>query len=68
MKNIVSYGDRVAQMIIEKITPTEICEVDTLDDSERGAGGFGSTGVSVHENKKKIEEEEAKKDTPHQQS
>ena len=40
-------------MIIEKITPTDIEEVEELDDSERGTGGFGSTGVSINENKKK---------------
>ena len=40
-------GDRIAQLIIEKISETGIIEVDQLDDTNRGAGGFGSTGVSV---------------------
>lgn len=40
-------GDRIAQLIIEKISDTGIVEVDQLDDTSRGAGGFGSTGVSV---------------------
>jgi dUTP pyrophosphatase len=44
---LVKSGDRVAQLIIEKITETEIMEVDNLDDTERGEGGFGSTGVSL---------------------
>jgi dUTP pyrophosphatase len=44
----IKEGDRVAQFIIEKITETEIVEVDDLDDTERGTGGFGSTGVSLN--------------------
>ena len=43
----VNYGDRVAQLIIEKITHTEVHEVSELTETERGAGGFGSTGVSL---------------------
>ena len=34
-------------MIIEKYTPTELVEVEELDSTERGAGGFGSTGVEA---------------------
>jgi len=37
-------GDRIAQLILEKITLPEIEIVSTLDSTERGAGGFGSTG------------------------
>jgi dUTP pyrophosphatase len=44
----IRYGDRVAQLIIEKITDTEIVEVENLDDTDRGEGGFGSTGVSLN--------------------
>jgi dUTP pyrophosphatase len=43
----VSYGDRIAQLIIEKYTPTVIQEVETLDESQRGEGGFGSTGIGI---------------------
>lgn len=43
----VKVGDRIAQLIIEKISDTSIIEVDKLDDTNRGAGGFGSTGVNV---------------------
>lgn len=39
-------GDRIAQIIIEKITETEVFEVEDLKDTNRGAGGFGSTGVA----------------------
>ncbi|KAL8197949.1 hypothetical protein R6Q57_016476 [Mikania cordata] len=38
-------GDRIAQLIIEKIITPEVVEVDDLDSTVRGAGGFGSTGV-----------------------
>ncbi len=34
-------------MIIEKIEPTELYEVEDLDETERGASGFGSTGIST---------------------
>ena len=37
-------GDRIAQMIVMPIPKTEIEEVSELSDTERGAGGFGSTG------------------------
>lgn len=37
-------GERVAQMWIEKIIDYSFEEVSTLDETERGAGGFGSTG------------------------
>ncbi|KAF7816274.1 deoxyuridine 5'-triphosphate nucleotidohydrolase-like [Senna tora] len=41
----VKVGDRVAQMIIEKIATPEVEEVEDLDSTARGEGGFGSTGV-----------------------
>ncbi|CAL1286396.1 unnamed protein product [Larinioides sclopetarius] len=40
----VNKGDRIAQFICEKISYPELEEVDSLDDTERGEGGFGSTG------------------------
>ncbi|KAJ4472192.1 dUTPase-like protein [Lentinula aciculospora] len=40
----VEPGDRIAQLIIEKIHTPEILEVEDLDETLRGAGGFGSTG------------------------
>ncbi|KAJ3993620.1 dUTP pyrophosphatase [Lentinula boryana] len=40
----VEKGDRIAQLIIEKIHTPEILEVKDLDETLRGAGGFGSTG------------------------
>lgn len=41
----VKKGDRVAQMILERIITPEVVEVQDLDDTTRGAGGYGSTGV-----------------------
>ena len=41
----VKPGDRIAQLIIGKIVTPEVEEVDDLDTTVRGAGGFGSTGV-----------------------
>jgi len=40
----VSRGDRIAQLILEKITTPELEIVTSLDDTDRGSGGFGSTG------------------------
>ncbi|XP_077247599.1 deoxyuridine 5'-triphosphate nucleotidohydrolase-like [Tasmannia lanceolata] len=41
----VKPGDRIAQLIIERIMTPEVLEVDGLDSTVRGEGGFGSTGV-----------------------
>lgn len=41
----VNDGDRIAQMVINKYEKADFMEVETLDDTERGAGGFGHTGV-----------------------
>jgi dUTP pyrophosphatase len=40
----VEPGMRVAQMVVAPVTHCDIAEVDELDDTQRGAGGFGSTG------------------------
>ncbi len=40
----VSQGDRVAQLILEKIMTPKVEEVESLDETTRGAGGYGSTG------------------------
>ncbi len=41
----VSTGDRVAQLVILTLAPTTLTPADDLDDTPRGPGGFGSTGV-----------------------
>ena len=42
---IIEDGERIAQMVIAKHEQAQWIEVETLVNSERGAGGFGSTGV-----------------------
>lgn len=37
-------GDRIAQLVIQRFETAAFVEVDTLPDSSRGAGGYGSTG------------------------
>ena len=41
----IEPGMRIAQMVIAPVTRAEWLPVDTLDETERGAGGFGSTGT-----------------------
>lgn len=41
----VHPGDRIAQLMIIPIYHAELMEVDELDETERGEGGFGSTGI-----------------------
>ena len=43
----VKTGDRVAQLILERISMAGVEERDQLEETSRGEGGFGSTGVSV---------------------
>jgi dUTP pyrophosphatase len=38
-------GERIAQLVIQRVERAEVVEVDELPPSERGAGGFGSTGA-----------------------
>ena len=42
---IVNPGDRVAQFVIVPVMTAAFVEVDSLDDTARGEGGFGSTGI-----------------------
>ena len=39
-------GERIAQLVIQKVEQVEFDEVDSLPSSERGEGGFGSTGLN----------------------
>jgi dUTP pyrophosphatase len=39
-------GERVAQMVVCPVTQAQIVEVDSLEETERGEGGFGSTGTA----------------------
>jgi dUTP pyrophosphatase len=42
---VVTRGLRIAQLVIAPVAHATIVEADTLDDTARGAGGFGSTGA-----------------------
>lgn len=42
----INTGDRIAQLVITPIFRPEICEADELSDTQRGVGGFGSTGLN----------------------
>lgn len=37
-------GDRIAQLLVQRVELVDFVEVDTLDDTARGAGGYGSSG------------------------
>lgn len=41
----IEKGERIAQLVIQEVPVVELVEVDELDDTERGSGGFGSSGV-----------------------
>lgn len=41
----VAKGDRIAQLVIAPVTQAEVEETDVIDATDRGTGGFGSTGV-----------------------
>jgi len=42
---LIEDGERIAQMVFAKHEQGNLIEVETLEETERGAGGFGSTGV-----------------------
>jgi deoxyuridine 5'-triphosphate nucleotidohydrolase len=42
----IKRGDRIAQMILERICMADVAEVTELSETVRGSGGFGSTGVA----------------------
>ena len=42
---VVNDGERIAQMVIARHETAEFIEVDVLNETERGAGGYGHTGV-----------------------
>ena len=42
---MINKGDRIAQIVVAPVTHGHLVEVDDLDETVRGSGGFGSTGV-----------------------
>ena len=43
---VVARGDRIAQLVIQRVEHANFVEVDELPETDRGEGGFGSTGVA----------------------
>lgn len=43
---VISHGDRIAQMVVAPVIRAKFALAETLDETARGAGGFGSTGAS----------------------
>ena len=43
---VISDGDRIAQMMILQVPQCQIVETNVLNETERGAGGLGSTGIT----------------------
>ena len=41
----IEQGHKIAQMLIQEVKQKEIVEVEDLEETDRGAGGFGSTGL-----------------------
>ena len=41
----IERGERIAQLVIKRVPAVRLEEVDELDETDRGAGGFGSSGV-----------------------
>lgn len=42
---VINAGERIAQMVVARHEQAELIEVEELDDTERGAGGYGHTGM-----------------------
>lgn len=45
-KFVVNHGDRIAQGVLNKVSGCVFKEVDSLEDTQRGQEGFGSTGIN----------------------
>lgn len=43
---IIQTGDRIAQLVIQKVEYAQLVQVDSLTITERSSGGFGSTGIN----------------------
>ena len=41
----VRHGDRIAQLVVTRVPPVEVQQVEQLSPTDRGSGGFGSTGL-----------------------
>lgn len=52
----IKVGDRVAQLVIMKVEAPVLVQVDELDETQRGAGGFGSSGKASQKTVDQVEE------------
>lgn len=43
----IAVGDRIAQLVLQRVAAAQPVEVDRLDDTDRGSRGFGSTGIAA---------------------
>ena len=43
-EHFIKQGDRIAQLLVQKVETVEFLPVDNLDDTDRSGNGFGSTG------------------------
>lgn len=41
----ISKGERIAQLVLAPVTKADVVEIEDIEDTDRGTGGFGSTGV-----------------------
>lgn len=58
----VKQGDRIAQLILESICISEVIEVESLDETDRGTNGFGSTGGHSQLSPRKLDPERKRVD------
>ena len=61
----INMGDKIAQLIFEKIKTTEVTEVDSLEETGRGDMGFGSTGLNSSEQKISSQSPDQKSESDH---
>jgi dUTP pyrophosphatase len=50
----IKAGDRIAQLVLEKVVMSPVEVVEELDETVRGSGGFGSTGVETNKKQRTI--------------
>ena len=63
----IDRGMRIAQLVVTPVLRIGWCEQTALDTTERGAGGFGSTGEGIHRGQERPEEEAQPKKTQEEQ-
>jgi len=53
----IERGERIAQLVVQRVERASLVEVAAIDATPRGAGGFGSTGTKARTNKKTLRSE-----------